>query len=458
MRVGRPGPSVGPRCADSGRGRDMTTSGVGGAQHEETTELERSRDVEERLHVHVSSGAEGWGRGGEGGESYGGLQPFTDGPHSSTRGLTRCLKWGAGASFKAVVFLDFFYHLIGTTTLKSPAARHAPPKVLTSKFSLSSSCSPPTQLLPMRACCVATLGGTELVTPSIEGRISHCCCQRVTPTPAPTNFLGRRGTPPKQGTTYTRRHPLKSMSNVHPSRRDDDDAPTAAAFLLSSLAPEVRRLLWVPPSAGAGEGEGADEGWSFTSEGLLDWNRSAAADEGVGVWDGEGDGDDGLLHAKAAILLKGLARASLCRVRSGAVSIPHDGAAHADLLRRLLDDLRAANVDRSECEVGDGRGARVGDGRGGDGTSSSGSGVDDGDSALALARAPAPNDDTNYLTLALSLSVIERRLVDLYVTSRGGARGVARGLSPMLSEAGSYIRRIPLTTPHKSNYLISCFQ
>lgn len=272
---------------------------------------------------------------------------------------------------------------------------------------------------------------------------------------------------------------------------DDDDAPaTPRAFPLSSLGPEVRELLWVPPSSGTpredehadgGERAGADprhvprkgdtgrraaaspdhgdedEGWSFTSEGLIDWNRAPSpppplkpqpqpqprprtgtapiksnrdADGRDFDGDGDGDGDASMaIHAEAATMLKGLARASLRRIRSGSLNVllPEDGAAHADLLRRLMRDMQGRS------------------GGGGKGTPSptpTPTPTPNPDASDSATSAPAstPAVDSvyaDYLALALSLSVVERRCVDLHVAARGGAVGVAKGLSPMLSEVRS---------------------
>ena len=214
------------------------------------------------------------------------------------------------------------------------------------------------------------------------------------------------------------------------------------AFRRSSLGPEVRDLLWVPPSApphdaSAGRvaasgrdeafpGGGAhlhlhlhlettaaaaadddtsddDEGWRFTSDGLIDWNRAPELPAAPGAPPSlVSDGDDAVravppVHAAAANVLKALARASLRRVTGGTVRVSDDGA-HAGALRNILRRLRAA----------------------------AGGAGDAGDASV------------NYLALTLSLSVLERRCVDLHVTSSGGTDGAcatpARGLSPLLSE------------------------
>ena len=89
----------------------------------------------------------------------------------------------------------------------------------------------------------------------------------------------------------------------------------------------------------------------------------------------------------AARVLRGLARASLKRIRAGDMTVRDDGAAHANLLSTLMEDIR----------------------RGGMGT--------DGPTST-------------YHALALSLAAVERRCVDLYVS----AGGTSRGTSPMLSE------------------------
>jgi hypothetical protein len=185
---------------------------------------------------------------------------------------------------------------------------------------------------------------------------------------------------------------------------DGDDTPPGettcprAAFPLSSLGPEVRQLLWVPPtstadppppdshSRGGERGRHAatddddddDEGWSFTRKGLIDWTRAPSPPPpprtGATTFKAESDGcffdDDAnvaeavVIHWEAATALKGLARASLRRVRSGAVTVlPRDGASHADLLTRLLQDMRHA----SESGIGGGGGG------GGDSASASAS-------------------------------------------------------------------------------------
>ena len=105
-----------------------------------------------------------------------------------------------------------------------------------------------------------------------------------------------------------------------------------------------------------------DEGWGFTDDGLLDWRRSPPASFASRD------------PARAAEALKGLARASLRRLRAPPPTRA-DTAAHARLLRNL--------------------------------------------------RARLPEDP--YLVLALSLAVVERRCADLHGSN-------PRGASPLLSE------------------------
>ena len=150
-------------------------------------------------------------------------------------------------------------------------------------------------------------------------------------------------------------------------------------FGRSKLSGDVRDMLWVPPEAedhGVGPNDDPDEGWSVDpTSGLVDPyafppTHTAECDDRA-----------------AARALRGLARASLRRIRAGVLRVRQDGAAHATLLTRLAKETRA-------------------DGGEDGGTSSS------------------------YHTLALSLSIVERRCVDLYVS----AGGTSRGTSPMLSE------------------------
>ena len=150
-------------------------------------------------------------------------------------------------------------------------------------------------------------------------------------------------------------------------------------FGRSKLSGDVRDMLWVPPEAedhGVGPNDDPDEGWSVDpTSGLVDPyafppTHTAECDDRA-----------------AARALRGLARASLRRIRAGVLRVRHDGAAHATLLTRLAKETRA------------------------------GGGEDGGTSS-------------SYHTLALSLSVVERRCVDLYVS----AGGTSRGTSPMLSE------------------------
>ena len=157
------------------------------------------------------------------------------------------------------------------------------------------------------------------------------------------------------------------------SRRALSDARTPMSFGASSrrgrdaffacgsaLSPELRDMLSVPPLAASSTDP--DEGWGFTDDGLLDWRRSPPASFSSRD------------PARAAEALKGLARASLRRLRAPPPTRA-DTAAHARLLRNL--------------------------------------------------RARLPEDP--YLVLALSLAVIERRCADLHGSN-------PRGASPLLSE------------------------
>lgn len=148
------------------------------------------------------------------------------------------------------------------------------------------------------------------------------------------------------------------------------------AFARSKLTDDVRDMLWVPheaedPSFGRDD---PDEGWSFDpASGLMDPRASPPA---------TADCDD----RTAARALRGLARASLKRIRAGDMTVRDDGAAHANLLSTLMEEIR-------------------------------GGGRTDGPTAT-------------YHALALSLAAVERRCVDLYVSTGG----TSRGTSPMLSE------------------------
>ena len=149
------------------------------------------------------------------------------------------------------------------------------------------------------------------------------------------------------------------------------------AFGRSTLSEDVRDMLWVPPEAedpSFGRDD-PDEGWSFDpASGLMDPRASPPA---------TADCDD----RTAARVLRGLARASLKRIRAGDMTVRDDGAAHANLLSTLMEEIR-------------------GGGMGTDGPTST------------------------YHALALSLAAVERRCVDLYVSTGG----TSRGTSPMLSE------------------------
>jgi len=148
------------------------------------------------------------------------------------------------------------------------------------------------------------------------------------------------------------------------------------AFARSKLSEDVRDMLWVPheaedPSFGRDD---PDEGWSFDpASGLMDPRASPPA---------TADCDD----RTAARALRGLARASLKRIRAGDMTVRDDGAAHANLLSTLMEEIR-------------------------------GGGRTDGPTST-------------YHALALSLAAVERRCVDLYVSTGG----TSRGTSPMLSE------------------------
>ena len=153
-------------------------------------------------------------------------------------------------------------------------------------------------------------------------------------------------------------------------------ADDARAFPLSSLSPELRAMLTIPPASRAPPGD-PDEGWGFTDDGRIDWRRAPAPPPA-------GDA------RASADALKGLARACLRRARASPPG-PSDGAprasrrrraaAHARLLERLRDDLRA-------------------------------------------------NRDP-YLVLARSLSVLDRRCVDLHASVVARSE---RGGSPLLRD------------------------
>ena len=153
-------------------------------------------------------------------------------------------------------------------------------------------------------------------------------------------------------------------------------ADDARAFPLSSLSPELRAMLTIPPASRAPPGD-PDEGWGFTDDGRIDWRRAPAPPPA-------GDA------RASADALKGLARACLRRARASPPG-PSDGAprasrrrraaAHARLLERLRDDFRA-------------------------------------------------NRDP-YLVLARSLSVLDRRCVDLHASVVARSE---RGGSPLLRD------------------------
>ena len=52
-------------------------------------------------------------------------------------------------------------------------------------------------------------------------------------------------------------------------------ADDARAFPLSSLSPELRAMLTIPPASRAPPGD-PDEGWGFTDDGRIDWRRAPA--------------------------------------------------------------------------------------------------------------------------------------------------------------------------------------
>jgi hypothetical protein len=147
-------------------------------------------------------------------------------------------------------------------------------------------------------------------------------------------------------------------------------ADDARAFPLSSLSPELRAMLTIPPASRAPPGD-PDEGWGFTDDGRIDWRRAPAPPPA-------GDA------RASADALKGLARACLRRARASPPG-PSDGAPRASyksrLLERLRDDLRA-------------------------------------------------NRDP-YLVLARSLSVLDRRCVDLHASVVARSE---RGGSPLLRD------------------------
>ena len=78
-------------------------------------------------------------------------------------------------------------------------------------------------------------------------------------------------------------------------------ADDARAFPLSSLSPELRAMLTIPPASRAPPGD-PDEGWGFTDDERIDWRRAPAPPPA-------GDA------RASADALKGLARACLRRAR-----------------------------------------------------------------------------------------------------------------------------------------------
>tara|TARA_B100000768_G_scaffold181377_1_gene204136 strand:+ start:1387 stop:1806 length:420 start_codon:yes stop_codon:yes gene_type:complete len=108
-------------------------------------------------------------------------------------------------------------------------------------------------------------------------------------------------------------------------------------FGRSKLSGDVRDMLWVPPEAedhGVGPNDDPDEGWSVDpTSGLVDPyafppTHTAECDDRA-----------------AARALRGLARASLRRIRAGVVRVRHDGAAHATLLLTRRDKTRRNGPD-----------------------------------------------------------------------------------------------------------------
>ena len=91
-------------------------------------------------------------------------------------------------------------------------------------------------------------------------------------------------------------------------------ADDARAFPLSSLSPELRAMLTIPPASRAPPGD-PDEGWGFTDDGRIDWRRAPAPPPA-------GDA------RASADALKGLARACLRRARASPPG-PSDGAPRA---------------------------------------------------------------------------------------------------------------------------------
>ena len=177
------------------------------------------------------------------------------------------------------------------------------------------------------------------------------------------------------------------------SRRALSDARTPMSFGASSrrgrdaffacgsaLSPELRDMLSVPTLAASSTDP--DEGWGFTDDGLLDWRRSPPASFASRD------------PARAAEALKGLARASLRRLRAPPPTRA-DTAAHARLLRNL--------------------------------------------------RARLPEDP--YLVLALSLAVVERRCADLHGSNPRGASPSSPRCSRPIASATRSSPAVPAPKP-----------
>ena len=114
------------------------------------------------------------------------------------------------------------------------------------------------------------------------------------------------------GCARLRCRPLTSRSAEHQGGAD-------VTFGRSKLSGDVRDMLWVPPEAedhGVGPNDDPDEGWSVDpTSGLVDPyafppTHTTECDDRA-----------------AARALRGLARASLRRIRAGVVRVRHDGAA-----------------------------------------------------------------------------------------------------------------------------------
>jgi len=103
-------------------------------------------------------------------------------------------------------------------------------------------------------------------------------------------------------------------------------------FGRSKLSGDVRDMLWVPPEAedhGVGPNDDPDEGWSVDPTSGLVYPYAFPPTHAA-------ECDD----RAAARALRGLARASLRRIRAGVVRVRHDGAAHATRLPTRLDKPR----------------------------------------------------------------------------------------------------------------------